>query len=280
MRKSTKTGKFQVTESDKMKISIVTWDLNFRDSFHSIYSLHKIFKAAGISHEFIVSGSSKSSTDEFSDLPVTFVSVPQHIYHPGKLLNAAIQHVSGDHILICDADLIFPLEIVSFIKSVDWETKFGLIHRIDLKKYKEQYWITDDYDKAVNHAREYVIKTKINNYAPMIFASLENYNRTGGFDDTPIFATMVTKFCKDVYMKLGRAHVECVVCPVPALHCWHPTPKNQLTKLQKLQFGLRLAIQEFLLRIPSERLRYIFGVILNISLYPWINRFNLTWRQP
>lgn len=267
-------------------ISILTWDFNFRDAHHSIISLKKILDASDLSYEIIISGKIKLEANILSCMPMAKVifnevDCPNSTYHPGFLLNESRKVAKGNYLLICDGDLIFPAKITEYIEWIKANDYIGLAHRVDLHKFKENFWETCHYDVGMQHLKKPHVPKSINNYAPCVILKASLFDEISGFDNSNVFSTMFTKFCKDLVKRAEwESSQNAVVSLFPILHPWHPTPKNSLSRYDVREKNLRLWLQEILIFSYKTKLRRVITVIISVLFFRHIKNFNIKWRQP
>lgn len=264
------------------KISIITWDFGFRESHHSLHSLSSCFKESNNDIEIILAGYVMPDAHLMQTCAwnsVRHVIANQSPYHPGKLLNIGASQARGDYLLFCDADLIFPDEISAFAREVVETGAIGLAHRVDMRRFKDRFWETDRYKDCLRNTKTTTIKKKLNNYAPLVMISKAHFGDIGGFSESPVFATMTSKFCKDL-VKRGERIADTKIFFLPLLHGWHPTPRSNLTKGEAVEIKNRLRLQEILIRLGGGKIREAAERVVGYIFKRKIDTFNIKWGKP
>lgn len=267
----------------KYSISVITWDFNFRERLHSINSLNSLLSKSDLEFELIISGNCKKSIQSIETSAkekVHFLpSVYKH-YHPGKLLHDGFIHSKNKYILFCDGDIIFPKELIFFIKDSILHNHIGLFTRYHQARPSDGIPMQGPklYDSLLRAetVKNYFMPQKINNFATGILISRECYLSSGGFDNSDLFATMNTLFCWDLVKRAEKSSRESAkVCPYPTFHPWHDTPKEKIERLDKLLINIIIYLQKlsFLVGKPNsigrKMINKFFNSIIKINLSKW-----------
>jgi hypothetical protein len=265
-------------------ISIITWDFNFRDNLHTVNTFANCFMRSTVDFEIIVVGRfDKSRLSVSNDIDVRWIDYDLDVYHPGRLLRKGSEVAVGDVLVFCDGDILFSDMHVQFIEHVSDRDLVGLCHRLDLPRdvTKDSYTGSEDFLRELKKIDKFQTPKKINNFAPLLVVNNKRYQECIGFDESSLFATMNTKFCKDVVTQLERcSRTPAVVCPVPCIHPWHMTPKTHLSTFERVLIKIQLQAQEVVIRIGRRWLRNLIQKMLSVVIAP-ILYFNLQrWRSP
>ena len=269
-----------------MKLSFITWDLSFRDK---LYTLESVFNLLSHSFDFeiILVGTSKSLSTLSVEArrKLIHIQIEQDIYHPGRLLHIGAQHSTGDYIFFCDGDLIFPDSLLTFLSSLVHSNSIGLFHRFhgskpnNIESDLDYQYYADTRNQYTHAANTYFLPLKFNNYATCISMPTSLYNASGGFDESPLFSTMSTLFCFDLFSRLIKCSKSAVkVCPSPCFHPWHPTPKVSLSRKDKNKIKLFLSIQRSCISFSTKNSK--FRRFTNFLFRPFINSFCQQWSTP
>ena len=263
---------------NEVTIEVITWDMNYRESLHSIYSLQnelRNFKNTKIS----LVGKTKINREKIAanlKLKLNYIEFGQNIYHPGILLNYAANKSEADYLLFCDGDLVFPENLENFLYHCILNNKIGLISRIDCDEIPgDDYTVSKTYKELQSREiNKFFLNTSINNFIPMIFLSNKQFQFVGAFTELNCFSTMYSKFGENIFYKLKK-YFKISVCPFPAFHQWHPTPKVQRKRFELFFIKFYLCNQKLinLINLRNKFVLMILDYFYTILFYKLVNKY-------
>lgn len=269
-------------DKEMHKVSVITWDLQFRDTLHSIPSLADVLKSFDV--EFIVVGQTKPEVKVLFSVghDVKFIEKSQEIYHPGILLNEGIANATGDYLLICDGDLVFPDLLDKFLMFCVRKQKVGLTSRLNLKKLAERdFRETLSWNECEKHSDDFFLNQKLNNFAPLIFVRKSDMNAIGNYSEENLFATMNSRFGMHVVKRLEKLNNQkALVCPFPVFHQWHPTPRVKISRSSQIMISINLLLQGFYIYVDCRSSTRLFRRVILLCSYPFIKINLKKWSKP
>jgi len=234
-----------------MKISIVTWDACFRESFHTIDSFGKQDYNKN-QYEFIWSDfynnqnkNLKNKINNYSNFSLYNNNNDRNKkWHLGKIINNGIKQTNGDILVIPDGDIIVP---DYFLKKV--ENIFNNNASDNLVCYfrrwdepKESHGV-DSYN--IKHLEKKCELRNLHNYGGCLAIKYKTFKEIGFYEEHDIFSGPSASGFEQ-YKRFRNKGLKIMWSDVPIFHPYH----NFTGSSDKFSFKLKIAANNFNWIIP------------------------------
>ena len=227
------------------KISVVTWDGGFRESFHTV----DFFANQTIpvdEYEFIwveYYGTAETILVEkingLENGKLIYLNGEEN-WHAGKCMNAGVNASLGELVVIIDGDIIVQPD---FLEKV-WEkhkNQDNLVLYFRRWDELEETHLPDKSRNSIDHLNQFCRLLQPENYASCISLRRETIDAVGGYEEHSIFGG-AGAVSKELHWRLRNAGFPVVWHPKEKIfHPWHPgtAPSYKNPKVRKQQWLIR-----------------------------------------
>jgi hypothetical protein len=265
-----------------MKHTIISWDCSFRNFFHLIDALLVQDYSHGDFELIYVEQRERQVADEFNDqlglkslwdryeevrekLQIKVIYLGKDLrepYHLGKCNNEGLRIAKGEIISVMDGDQLLPRDFLTKLDECHWRNSRAVvnIHRksaiypVGVKNFKDWPNAIIDYKECLKACPDRFTKMskRVNNMGPMISARREFWHAIGGYDESQIWGTVLSKSGLDVNTRLEIATGSSseALLDVFAVHPWHPIGGGSLRTDE--QTKCFFALQEVLINWSKD----------------------------
>lgn len=219
-----------------VKISVVTWDANFRESFHTVdFFADQLFSRE--EYEFIwveyYSDVNPRLREKISRLDSARIIClgGEGEWHLGKCLNEGIRRSRGKVLVICDGDIAVEPDFLDAVWRIHSEINNLVLYfrRWDEPENAHKLPIT------LHHLQEVCQLRHPTNYGGSLTTRRECLEYVRGYEEHPIFAGAGT-IGKELYTRLKNAGFPIMWHPSKKVcHPWHTNTLRGTHKLKRDQ---------------------------------------------
>jgi hypothetical protein len=226
----------------QLKISVITWDANFRESFHTVDFFGNQSFPQG-EYEFIwvdyYSAVNPRLREKMSRLENARIIClgGEDEWHLGKCLNEGIKQSSGKVLVICDGDIVVEPDFL--------DTLWGIHNKIDNLVLYFRRW--DEPKSAhepsitLHHLQEVCQLVHPSNYGGSLTTRRECIDYVNGYEEHAIFAGPGA-ISMELYTRLKNAGFP--VMWHPSKKIYHPWHTNSLRGTDRLKLAQQLWVIE------------------------------------
>jgi len=219
-----------------VKISIVTWDCNFREKLHTI----DFFCNQTISsdeYEFIwvdFYNSSDAVRKKISDYPqaklIELGNPPSQLWNLGRCINAGVSESSGEILVLPDGDIAVESDFLSTVlKKHDGEKRPHVIYYRRWDEPRDEHVAGCDID----HLKKVCKLFNPLNYAGCYSVARSGFDLVGGYDEHEAYSGPGMSG-REIYMRYRNAGLPIEWTDVKVFHPWHEgTGKANDEKIKK-----------------------------------------------
>ena len=168
-----------------MKISIVTWDCNFRENLHTIDSFcNQDYPKDEFEFIWVDFYSSNDHVREeikkYSNAKLLTLNNPRDTkWHLGKCLNAGVEKCSGEILIIPDGDILVEPNLLKFIETqLNKNPKIVLY----LQRYDEPKETSSKSSFSIEHLKKYSELSAPMNYGGCMSTFKKNFGLVKGYE--------------------------------------------------------------------------------------------------
>ena len=233
-----------------MKISVISWDANFRENSHCLdFFYHQNFPRKD--YEFIwvdYFGSNDTfrrkinNFDNFKLLPLK--NSPKKPWHLGECINAGAAAASGEIFVFPDGDIVVDPYFLSYI----WDTQ-SCSNNLALYffRYDEPYGAPEGQNKfSLDYLKSHSQLNNSANYAGCLSIKRNNFINIKGFEIHRAFSGPGA-IALEAYTRIKNSGMSVKWASKNIYHPWHPNSGNSN---QNARYALRLAKQNYDWIIP------------------------------
>ena len=220
----------------QLKISVITWDAGFRESFHTVdFFRNQSFPPS--KYEFIwveyYSDVNPRLRQKMSGLENARIIClgGENDWHIGKCLNEGIKQGRGEVLVICDGDIVVEPDFLDSVWSIHNKMDDLILYfrRWDEPKSVHELPIT------LHHLREVCQLLHPSNYGGCLTTRRDCVNYVHGYEEHPIFVGAGT-ISTELYTRLKNAGFPIVWHPSKKVyHPWHTNTLRGTYKLKRDQ---------------------------------------------
>ena len=208
-----------------MKISVVTWDASFRESFHTIDSFGKQnfdkFNYEFIWSEFYNNQNKilKSKIDLYSNF--SFVNMNNSIdkkWHLGKTINHGIKHAKGDILIIPDGDIIVNDNFLNQIIEIFKNSCDDLV--CYFRRYDEPKQAQSINSKNIDHLQKYSQLRNLYNYGGCLAIKYNTLKKFGFYEEHDVFSGPGANSLEQ-YKRFRNKGLKIMWSDIPIYHPFH-----------------------------------------------------------
>jgi len=209
-----------------MKISIITWDADFRDNLHLIeYFANQDFDEN--EYEFIwvdyyhSNVRVKKEIDKFKNFKLIELENPKtKNWHLGKCINKGCDSSNGDVLVLCDGDIAVEEDFLSHIWNEHKDNKNLSLYFQRFEELEKLH--NEKSSKDIKILKKNCILKSVNNNGGCLSIRKENFMYVGGYETHSVFEKqgMVNK---ELYIRLKNAGFDIRWEKDKYIyHPWHP----------------------------------------------------------
>lgn len=245
--------------------SIISWDCSYRNFFHLIDGLrtqeydknqYELIFVEQRSEAFAYAWNEnyglptlkdyeKRYGDQFN-MRALYLNHDTHVpYHLGKCVNRGIQEASGKYISVMDGDQLlepdFLLKLTEYFES--GIGKIANIHRrsaiypVGTQSYVDWTRSIFNFHSCLDACPDKYsrLTENVGNFGPMVGAKAELWHEIGGYDESPLWASVLSRAGFDVNTRLEIASKSKskALLDTFAVHPWHPIGGGGLRSAEK-----------------------------------------------
>lgn len=223
-----------------MKISIITWDACFRESYHTVDSFCSQSYDTNF-FEFIWVEYYKNDNPVLNDKILKYTNAKlinlnnsqDEPWHLGKCINAGIRESNGEIVIIPDGDIIVQPDFLQNIDTI-LKNKNSLVvyfRRWDEPETEGQKKPTLD----INRLKKVCRLHNPTNYAGTVALNRETLAAVGGYEEHIVFSKAGANGL-ELYIRLRNASFPILWHEIPIYHPYHPNTGFSEKRQNKLEF--------------------------------------------
>ncbi|GEM_PF-2644960 len=208
-----------------MKISIITWDACFRESFHTIKSFCEQelpvedFEFIWVDYYINENETLLNTISKYSNAHILNLNNPKtKLWHLGECINEGVKKSSGKVLIIPDGDILVPnnilREIITHHKKTDGLALY--FRRWDELKIDHNPKLS----YHISHLDQCCRLTNPTNYAGLISLSRTTFNHVQGYEESEIFSGPGVNGL-ELYTRLRNSGVSIQWSPMKIYHPFH-----------------------------------------------------------
>jgi hypothetical protein len=222
-----------------MKISVVTWDADFRESLHTI----KAFASQRFPLEYLeliwvdFYGSNDRVIERIRSFPrarlLTLNHSPDTKWHLGRCINEGVRASSGEVLVLCDGDIFVDPHFCSYVAG---EHAGNPELALYFRRYDEPAAAGAGVEPAFPSLHARCTRTNPTNYAACLTIRRENFDRIKGYETHHAFNGPGMSG-KEIYVRIRNAGMCVKWAPtIKVYHPWHrgsgPRDRDRLDALR------------------------------------------------
>jgi hypothetical protein len=177
-----------------MKISIITWDASFRESFHTVDSFGEQ-KYSGKDYEFIWADYYENRTQDLvskvNQYPnfriLNLGNNSEDQWHLGKILNEGIKQSKGDVLIIPDGDVVVSDEFLLKVEDI-FNRESGDDFVCYFRRWDEPEGSSGENSRDILHLKEACRLNNPTNYAGCFAIRRSAFEKFGFFEEHEVFS--------------------------------------------------------------------------------------------
>jgi hypothetical protein len=175
-----------------LKVSVIAWDANFRESTHTIdYFAKQIFSLTEF--EFIwvdFYESNEAVRSKIANYPncrlVTLNNDSDVKWHLGKCINGGVSEAKGELVLIPDGDIIVDPSFIEYCVAEHEKVEELILY---FRRFDEPKEFASDQSRVdIDYLDKYGVLTNPTNYAACLSVKKKTFDAIGGYETHPAFA--------------------------------------------------------------------------------------------
>ena len=226
-----------------MKVSVITWDANFREFTHTIdFFNRQVFPESD--YEFIwvdfyhSNDRVRQKIEKYLNARlVTLNHSPEAKWHLGKCINSGVAHSSGELLVIPDGDIAVEEDFLSYVYQSHKDHSALVMY---FKRYDEPQQASCEQSRtSISYLQQHAKFTNPTNYAGCLTLRRENFEHINGYETHPVFAGPGINGM-ETYTRLRNAGMAIKwVSDKRIYHPWHPNSASisKLDAFKILQFA-------------------------------------------
>lgn len=226
----------------QLKISVITWDGSFRESFHTVDFFgnqsfpQREYEFIWVEYYSVVNQRLREKILLLENARIISLG-GEGVWHLGKCLNEGIRQSSGKVLVICDGDIA--------VESDFLDTVWGIHNKMDNLVLYFRRW--DEPESAhvtsitLHHLQEVCQLLHPRNYGGCLTTRRECIDYVHGYEEHPIFSGPGAT-SKELYTRLKNAGFP--VMWHPSQKIYHPWHTNSLRGTDKLKLDQQLWVIE------------------------------------
>ena len=210
-----------------MKISVITWDGNFREYTHTIdFFANQEFDKN--EYEFIwvdFYNSNDRVRQKIENYPntrlITLGNSPDTLWHIGKCINEGVKNSSGELLVIPDGDIVVELDFLTYVWNAHQKCQDMALY---FHRYDEPSEPGSKKDRVLMpHLRKHSKLLNPVNYAGSLSLRRINFDKINGYETHKTFAGPGV-IGRDAYIRLCNLGMAIKWAPDKNVyHPWHPS---------------------------------------------------------
>jgi hypothetical protein len=228
-------------------ISVITWDAEFRESYHMV-DFFTDQDLPNTEFEFIWVDYYNSTNKLKNKLKhivnsklISLKNSKKNPWHMGQCLNAGVNHASGEVLIIADGDIAVEHDFLSYVWSVHQKYDDLVLY---FKRYDEPKSASCTESRhSLPHLKKYSNLINPTNFAACLSIKKNNYTTVKGFENHNVFSGPGAN-ALELNVRLRNAGFGIRWSEEKnTFHPWHPSSGS--TDEEKKRKSLRIARQEF-----------------------------------
>lgn len=252
--------------------SIISWDCSYRNFFHLIDAFHGQEFDKNEYELIFVEQRSKAHANAWNaqfglpaledrdrelgakfNLRTLYLDDDESVpYHLGRCVNKGLEHARGKYISVMDGDQLLEPDFLHKLTDFFQSGVTGVVnlHRrsavypVEVDSYTDWTRGASDFKACLGACpdKNQKLSAKVGNFGPMVGASAEHWHEIGGYDESPLWASVLSRAGYDVNVRLEIASkTESKALPNTfAVHPWHPIGGGGLRNEKKAKAFFQL----------------------------------------
>lgn len=229
-----------------MKISVITWDCNFREHLHTIrFFCEQNFDKN--EYEFIwvdfynSNDLVRKEIEKYSNAKLITLNNPEDTqWHLGKCINAGVKEAKGDLLIIPDGDIVVENDFLNYISNCCDEKRLVSFFR----RYDETQETSSSESRTnIEYLEKHTKLFNATNYAGCYSIRKEDFLSINGYEENGAFAGPGMN-AMELYIRMRSAGYKIQWLDKKIFHPWHENTGLSSIEMKKKEL-LALAKQHF-----------------------------------